>query len=417
MSPERFRQLIIIGVVSLVSTFQTLPALAQDPTTDDETTEQPAAEVVNWSPPAWVMSQSESDDFRRERLNITKQLKSNAPSSQQEALFRKLVQYYMSGLTYEDKSNLPQEVIDRLTAIILSDLQTSDAAAEIMLDEVIKKAPDLMNHPDPIVRYNTVLLVARTSTEKAQISPPTPEIPYNPAHKFLIDVMKNSNQLTDCRIVATRGLERICRDGVNFSSNERSDVAIALTETLKSVPVDSEDENWWFRFRIANALGYVDRLDSVSRDPIVLDALLAMINDSKEKLINRTQAVLSLSRLPWSGSTPVREIVYATNKLLGDMVTVYKKKPNSSIWRPAFSRIYLAYRPADAREAGKNWGMLYQINRPGVGQFAGVVNTTWPIVFEITKPIVANDPPGPIPAAADKALTDWLKANAAATGN
>ena len=412
MSPERFRQLILIGVVSVVWTFQTLPAVAQDPTTGEESTEETASEAVAWTPPAWVMTQAQADDFRRQRLNITKQLKSNAPSAQQEQQFRKLVQYYMSGLTYDEKTNLPQEVIDRLTAIIMSDLQTSDAAAQVMLDEVVKKAPDLMSHPDPIVRYNTVLLVARTSTDKAQISPTTPEIPYNPAHNFLIDVLTDSNQLKDCRIVATRGLERLCRDGVNFSSNERSDVAIALTETLKSIPVDSEDENWWFRFRIANALGYVDRLDNVSRDPIVLDALMGMINDSKEKLINRTQAALSLSRLPWSGSTPVREIVYATNKLLNDMVTVYRKRPNSPIWRPAFSRIYLAYRPSDAKEAGKNWGMLYQVGRPGVGQFAGLVNTAWPIVFEVTKPIVANNPPGPVPPAAEKALVEWVKSNA-----
>lgn len=412
MSPERFRQLIIIGVVSLVWTFQTLPTFAQDPESGSEPAEEPAPEVVNWTPPAWVMDKDQAEDFRRrKRLDISRQLKSNAPSAQQESQFRQLVDYYMSGLILEEKANLPQEVIDRLIALILSDLQTSDAAAEIMLDEVVKKAPDLMTHPDPIVRYNTVLLVARTSTEKAQISPPTPEIPYNPAHNFLIDVLKDSNQLTDCRIVATRGLERICRDGVNFSSNERSDVAIALTETLKSIPVDSADENWWFRFRIANALGYVDRLDNVARDPIVLNALMDMIKNAKEKPINRTQAALSLSRLPWTGSTPVREIVYATNKLLNDMVTVYQKRPDSPIWRPAFSRIYLAYRPADAREAGKNWGMLYQINRPGVGQFSGVVNTAWPIVFEVTKPIVANDPPGKVPPAAAKALSDWVKDN------
>ncbi len=404
-----------LGIATLCAQEEPEPEPAVDLTIVEE-----EPDVVAWKAPEWVLTPAQAEEFRkREMSKIITAFKNKNPSDADKLNFHKVVHYYLSKLTHPSNGNLPKDVVDRFHGQLTNSF-TMPVPRDIMLQEVLDKIPVLLDHPRDITRYNAVLLLSSLSVEKASINPKAPAKPYVDAYKRLSEVVTNTNQLLECRILAARGLGRILRDA-DPSSNQRSDIGLALTNALASVPAGGEDAHWWFRFRLTESLGHVGRLDNTSvqnRGENVLDALTGVLRNSQEKLLTRCQAAQSISQLPLTASTDVPAILYDVNKLLADMCVAYEasykkylaapqKNPMSPLWRMAFSRIYLSYRPASSKEAGKNWGFLYK----GVTKYNASVTKAWEAAFPVVKDIVGHQDPMPIPAVALTGLQAWVNAN------
>lgn len=377
----------------------------------DDSTAPPAAST--WSPPPWYMDPVEADKFTREKISITQLLKLNSPSSAQIKEIQRIAHYYLSRMTHEEiRERLPKEVTQRLHAEILTPSNRPNARAAL-LDELIRQAPALLTHPSDLVRINTVLMLSELSIEPANFQSQTPAIPYAPAHKVLVDVLKDPQQLLECRIIAARGLGRICRDDENntLSSTDRSDIGIALVETVQSVQPASNDDVWWFRFRLIEALGYVDRLENVGGEPIMIDTLLETLANPKEHLLVRSQAALSLSRLPYNSSTNVQLITHEICQLILRLSAEFEKNPSAQHWRDSYSRVYLAFRPASQRQANRGWGLLYQVQRGGLGGNSSYVNAAFERAMPIFKSILEPETPGPIPKARLTTFQEWVAGN------
>lgn len=369
------------------------------------------AQQAVWAAPPWVMNANQLTTFRqREYLNARKALSALNPTTQQVTDIKRIVHFYLSQLLQNDPANLPKTVGERL---LNNEVNFASAKArEIIMDEILARAPELMTYPDGIVRYNVVALAVQLNAKPAPPSGEAPAVPYNPTHKFLITVLTDASQQLDCRILAARGLIRICRDGENApSSNEKSDIATSLVQALAATPPSKDDGQRWFRYRLIEALGYVDRVDNTATQPIVVDALLEVIMNRGEVWLNRSQAALSISQLPYPASVNVPLITDGIMKLLSEMTAAYNKVPTAPDWRESFVRIYFSFRPRMARQAKeKKWGLLYQVERNGLGPHAAYVKGAWAVAFPILKPFVegANQAP---PAAAVTALTAWLQNN------
>lgn len=379
---------------------------------------QPSAQA--WSPPAWVLPpQDVRNYFRLEYLRDKNSLKSANPGGDQTRQIKRIVQAFLSQLTQEDPGNLPKTVVDRL----LADLHfpsTTVAAKGVAMEELVKLIPDLMQHPNDLVRYNALSILVQMSLKQAQSQGGNeiPAVPYNPAHRVFLQVVQDPNQNLSCRILAARGLQRICRDGENApSSNEKSDIATVLVSTLAANPPSSEDGHWWFRLRLIEALGAVDRIDNTATQPIVLEALLDVITDPKEVWLNRSMAAQCISQLPYSSSTNVQLITSEILQLLAEMSDAFNKNPSSLEMREPFKRVYLSFRPATAKLAReRKWGLLYEIERPGLSGNANYVKGGWLVAFPILKRFMEtnvspNEPVAPISAAELAALRSWLQQN------
>lgn len=372
-----------------------------------------ASELSAQATADWIMDAEAAKKYSRsEFLRDRGAMRSSNPSSDQTRQIRRIVHYYMSQLTHGDQNNLPKFVVERLLNNELN-LSTTKAR-ELAMEEILAKAPDLLTHPEDIVRYNTIALVIQLSTKPAQYSGGTeiPAVPFNPAHKLLVQVLQDESQFLDTRILAAKGLHRILKDGEGApSSNEKSDIATALVNTLAASAPSSQDGNWWFRYKMIEALGYVDRIDNSATQPIVLESLIEIIANPREVWINRAQAAQSITQLPYPSSVNVQLITHEIAKMLADMSAAAVKAPNSPGWRDPFVRVYLAYRPATQKQASeRKWGLLYQVSRSGLGSAASYVQDSWNVAFPVVSPYfqgVSGAPSGP----AVQALNAWIQMN------
>lgn len=367
---------------------------------------------------SWTMSEADVKAyFRVEYFKDKNALKAGNPGGDQVKQIKRLVHAFLSQLTYEVPANLPR-VVDRLLAD-LHFVSTTPAARTIAMDEVVAVAPDLLKSADALVRYNMLAVLVQMSVKQAVIQGgvETPAVPFNAAQKVLIQVIQDKDQILSNRILAARGLRRICRDGENApSSNEKSDIATALVNTLADNPSDTSDGIWWFRLRLIEALGAVDRIDNSATQPIVLEALLGVIMDQKEVWLNRAVAAQSISQLPYSSSTNIQLITSEVMKLLAEISQEYNKAPSSLELRDSFKHIYLAFRPAQQKQAKeKKWGLLYQLERSGLGAQAAYVKGAWAAAYPVLRPFLESGVTSPqipaIPSAELKALADWIQQN------
>lgn len=375
----------------------------------------PAAVPVQekWVPPSWLMDQVAAEKFGREKIKLLQNLKVNNPSSAQVKELSRVAEFYLSVMTHDGvRQRIPKEVTQRLMGDLLTPSNRPNARAALM-DEIIRRVPEIINHPSDLVRTNIVLMLTELSIEPANFQTQTPAIPYAPTHKILIQILGDSQQLRECRIIAARGLGRICRDDENnaLSSTERSDVAVALVDALAAVPSSHLDEDWWYRFRIAESLGFVNRLDNVGGKPIVIDSLLETLSNPAEQLLVRTQAALSISRLPYTGSTNVQLITNQIGKLLLRLTAEFAKDPAADHWRDYFSRVFVAFRPETQLEANKGWGLLYQVKKGGLTGSSAYVDAAFERAMPIFKAVLEPEKPSAIPASAVKTFQEWVSGN------
>ncbi|WP_437188492.1 hypothetical protein SH668x_001939 [Planctomicrobium sp. SH668] len=384
-----------------------------------------AQSTATWDAPAWVLPADQvkkylSTDYLKDKTTF----RLTNPSSDQARQGKRVVQSYLSQLTYEDKAAIPRNVSDKL----LADLQQqsaslSPAMRQILMDEVVALAPDILTHPEDLVRYNMIAILVQLSVKPRQVANgvETPAVPFNGAHKVFMTVILNKNEFLGCRILAARGLDRICRDGENApSSNEKSDIAVALTTALSETPPATDEGTSWFRLRLIEALGVVDRIDNSSTQPIVIEALMNVIVNQNERWFNRAAACQSITQLPYNGSVNIPLVTSEIVKFLHELGTEFNKSPASPELKDSFQRVYLAFRPATSKLAkDKKWGLLFQVERPGLSTHASVVNTAWDVVFPVVQQFMEAATPGeklaPIPSDKLTALTNWLTANTVTT--
>ncbi len=365
-----------------------------------------------WKSPDWLMTSAQGKDFsRRDYLKIKQLFRSPTLSGEQARQVKLVAHYYLSQLTHDDAGDLTK-IVDKFFLSELPYSLTSPAVRQAIMEEVVAKVPDLLTHPNDLVRYNALSMVAQLTVRPAKVTAQeeTPSVPFAPAHKLLIQVIKDSNQYLACRILAAKGLTRICRDNDGtLSSPEKSDIAQAVVDTLAAVPPSNEDGIWWFRGKLIETLGSVDRIDNVATNPIVIETLLDIIASRNERFVNRALAAQSITQLPWTASTNVPLITDQIMKLLGELSAAYVKAPTATGMHEPFVRIYLAFRPATTRQAKDlKWGLLYQVTRPGLTAHAEYVKGAWAAAFPILRPFIERGPTPPA-AAEIKTLTEWLK--------
>ena len=397
--------------LALSMAFWSPPLLAQDDPDDDD----PVVEnlpVDNWAPPDWYMDQDEAKLFGRQILRFTG-LKSNNPNRQQVAELKQIAQYWLSQLAYpENRSELPKKVSQRFVSALLG-AGTRAGGRAVLMDEMLKLAPELKSHPSEQVWVNVILLVVQMSIEPSDFSTQAPAVPYNPAHKFLLDVVQDDEEILEARVAAAAGLIRFCRDGKNApSSKERSDLAVALTKTLSAnPPAPSEDGITWFRQRLLEVLGHVGRADDLAGNPIVLTALFETMREKKETWENRAIACHSLSQIPLPGGTNLELIVHEVCKFLKAMLEnkQFQKAPNNNLWMRTFTRVYLSFRPKDQAAADEGFGWMAKAGAGNRQYVTEAFKASLPILSAV---LTNTAGPPPINQKMVNDLDGWIGTNA-----
>lgn len=382
---------------------------------DDDAATTVNLPVDDWTPPEWYTKPEQDREIRSTMLQYKQDLKAQNPTPAQRKSLQALGLYWLSQVAWpENRADTPHKVTNRFLQELLS-VNSRTGARIAMMDEMLTKAPDLLKHPSDVVRTNTVLLVSQFSIEPADFKGETPAPPYNPAYKFLLTVLQDANLDIATRIAAANGLVRFCRDGKNTpNTNERAEIGGALIGTLQSVPPDTDPGIAWFRQRMVEALGYVGRIDNVAGKPVVLEELMSVLRNKKETWENRSEAALALTHLELNSSVNVPLITHEICSFLQSMIDskAFAGAPGNNLWVRTFSRVYLAFRPRDQREADLNYGLLNQVNRVGLGTHRQYVQDAFAASLPILEAILSDTTGKPvIPQNALNTFTGWLGTN------
>lgn len=353
-----------------------------------------------------LMTPEEAEKFRKTKhRNFQELLRGGKISSEAD---KKLVaegaRYNLYLMTLKQDPHYPEKKTDlkKLRLNILRDVQFSGRvsgnfqARELYLEELTKQAEDLLkNHR--LVRFSAVVLLSSLDLRDEDRRKKIQQVAYTPVYAPLLKVITSPNQPTELKIIAANGLARIGRIGDPTNSRRVTIVEALIPELDLSV-----NENSWYQRSLVDALGDMGVTDNLARRPVVVDALLKVMNDPKRTWRVRSSAAYNLGKLPLKANSDIKLITYSIVDLTRKMVKAYNANNNARFWKRCFWNVYLAFKPVAA-------GMDTGLTQKPVNQT--VVNDAYKQIIKSVATVVQPGVPPKIAPDVIKSMDEWLKKN------
>ena len=303
-------------------------------------------------------------------LRTSTALKSINPGASEIADLKKGAKFVIYRQTLKSEQDALSKNVQRLLTDTANTQATAPARAEFF-KELVKVAPDVLNDPEqPLIAKIQVVLILSNLYVKQQGQGGRPPVPFTGQFKDLAKILLNSENSLPVRLEAAVGLVRIAKDyeagttGGDLTVNERSDIADAFVEALKSPSLQgAENNSWWIRYRCAEGLGVVGMTTNVTKRVVFADFLLDMLRNPKEDFRARARAAHSLSMLEYSVGSNLDIAVFETVKLHRDLLAAYNKNPAIPGFRKAAEEVYLSFRPEVVAQQNLFQGFMFQHKR------------------------------------------------------
>lgn len=371
------------------------------------------ATITNPPPPS-------DDSYRRElQLPYRDFLKKRQLTTQDRQLADKVVHYLVYQLVAPGKENQRNRNMSRFQQDIRS-TSTTDVARQYILEQSVHYGGLLLNDPS---LENKVVGAHWLCQINIAFSP---DVPFHPASKPLLRALELPNTAVAAKVVAAKGLGRILKSGepplaVRLEIMEGLAKQIHALQASRGTPQAPETAGYQFlMWNLTAALGNANRVYNSTRQPVVTDALMAVLADTKEDWLARATAAHALSRLPFEANADLAIINYETAKLTHDMAVTYNANIRAAqpwpLWRRVAIEAYLAYEAESPAERTTNFGLANQVKKAPLAKFDPKVREArdliMPIVNSLTKtPVTKPSGQPPVPQASIDALAQWLAAN------
>lgn len=389
----------------------TVASAQNPPATTEPAAEEPAAEstplpedIGQYAPPKYTAEQKREWELKQ-RVKYSASLKTDRLSNADKELLTSGVQYYLYRLTMPEEFNNLHEIVRKLLDEINSRV-TSPEARAFMNDEVVRIGGELMDQ-HPHVRRNVLILAASLCVDP-RAEPPTP---YTGASKLFLAVLNDPSQFPAEKLWAAKGLARIGLS-TDLAIAERSRIATDLTAALDAADAKAP-ENWPYRLRVVDALGNSNLVYDVTRQPIVIDALMKIVVNQQENWIVRSAAARAVTQLPYEAADNVNVplVCYEITRLGHQMAQARNQSIEASHWKLCFLNLYMAFNPQTAEQKQKKWGLLQQVTRPGYAQHEALVKNAYQVVVPVVNSVVGSVNAPAIPQPQIQAMGDWLQNN------
>jgi hypothetical protein len=384
-------------------------ALAQEKAPDEEKVDETRkAANISWNPKATFQEWNALNKVRFGEFDAKLKAASFTDADKKQIL--KHLQNQIYGLTIEQNVDRHHIIVDTITRASEAP-GTSPAARDLILENTLKMAEQLIEDQPPNVQYSLVLLVARLNSKPANLGarPPVPAQPYPEIRKFLMKVVDaDPPKAISVRIIAVRGLDRLMRDG-DISTVNKSDIGIVLAKALGQ-KVDNPLARKWYRRTLVDALGATGRYEETGYRPVIIDGLMSVITNSEDAWEVRSAAARAVSQLPLDQKVNIELVNYEIVRLFYDLSNAYmaSDKMPPSTWRWSFDNLYLAYKSATANEqTNKHWGLMHLASPGGRPQ----IEAAYKLVLKVVKPVIEQQNLPNLNRKDVDAIGDWLEKN------
>jgi hypothetical protein len=410
-----------LRVISLLTASVLLPAssllFGQQPAPADQTktaqpnanasaTEKQASDKQDESLDKFkeLMTPEEAVNFRKTKLRDFDELLRGGKigAAADKKLIEEGARYQLYMMTLKQDPHKPENPTDlnKLRSNILRDIQFSGRvsgnfqARELYLEELTKRAQDLFDN-QRMVRFNAVVLLTQLDLKDEDRRKKIKQTAYTLAYAPLLKIIESKKQPTELKIIAANGIARIGELG-----DPSNALRVKIVEAIIPALEQSQEDHSWYQRSLVNALGAMDVTDNLARRPIVVDALLAVMNDPKRIWEVRSAAAYNLGRLPLKANSDIKLITYSIVDLTRKMVAAYNENNNARFWKRCFWNVYLSFKPEFA-------GTAIGLTQKPVNQT--VVDDAYKQIIKSVAIIVQPGPTPKIPNEITKAMDDWLK--------
>ncbi|RMG33018.1 MAG: hypothetical protein D6725_16580 [Planctomycetota bacterium] len=335
--------------------------------------------------------------FRKQTVALQKVLRSGKVDAAARKLLEQAAEHYLFRLTMK---KYRRELSDRRRELLRVLRFANGEARTEFLKLIVEKVPKLFdNHL--YVRIQAAMLLGELNLQEASRTRNQPAKPYVPAYKPLLQLIADPKQPTAVKIAAVVSLQRILRDGETEQRNNqwREEAALVLSRELQR-----RDTHRWYQFRLAEALGYVDVLATAEdrSKPFVVQTLAEVLSDQKRHWLVRAAAAKSLGRLPLDSTINTGLLVYQIASLAHQMATRQMQDPKAWYWSRAFTYVYLAFKPEDAAEQARGYGLLNRLRDRSVTEL-------YDLLVPMIRHFLSVNAGNPLPQDQVAKLAGWLQ--------
>ena len=277
---------------------------------------------------------------------------------------------------------------------------------KFLLKLVAEEAPKLFEYHAMARLQGAILLGELGEIPETDADGKSPAIPCTRGAAPLIEMVKDSQQLTEVRIWGVNGLVRLAA-----LPEVNSQLRGQIVDTFVSQLISSSKEHQWYQFRLVEGLGKFNVVHNQEKRPFVPQALARVLTDTNRPWLVRAEAAQSLGRLPYDTNIDVGLLAYEMARLAQQLTEAFNKQPKLAIWKLCFMKVYGGFKPLDDDEASKQKrGLLLQVDaRPALSTYKKTVQESFELVLPLVVKVV-GDPQGIDVSLAN--LKKWLDLNA-----
>lgn len=325
-------------------------------------------------------------------------LGANSLSQADSNLIRNTVKVQVLQMTMASNQLLLPDIREKLKRE--NDLRAKQPARDVLMPTVVENCKLLLSYPLPI-KLNALMLITELNETPADTVKGIPAVPYQGMVEPLLAVLADAEQHEALKVVAVNGLLRVCRD-----STPKVDVRMRIAEALVKT-LENPQASDWLKMLSIQAVARTDVLLDTQRRPFIIQKLTEILVDPKQGWRVRADAAYALGRVSMNESVNVPLITHEIAKFAHEMAVRYNASKDDPHWRYCASRLYLAFRPEDARDTA----FMDRSGKAPLSRFRPDVQGAYDRVLPIVNGILGSYPGELLPKAGIDQLKTWIDGN------
>ncbi|MBL4883860.1 MAG: hypothetical protein JKY95_04885 [Planctomycetaceae bacterium] len=253
---------------------------------------------------------------------------------------------------------------------------------DLLLSEITAHCQKLLNHPMP-VRLNAVMLISELNQSQGNIGKKEAAIPYEGKADTLLAIVKNPVQSQAVKVIAVRGLDRLCKDA-SLKVDLRKKIASSLIVEIKKANIQP-----WYKLVCVETLGSVDDLYDTQRKPYIIQALCEVLIDNKQPWLVRAEAAHSLGRTKMDANTNVALINHEVARFAYDLSLQFNRNTKLYYWKKSFFQVYTTYRKLTQQDTA----FLDRVSKAPLSKHKTNVEAAYKVILPVVNEVVGQPSP------------------------
>ncbi|MCA8989827.1 MAG: hypothetical protein KDA78_19420, partial [Planctomycetaceae bacterium] len=209
-----------------------------------------------------LITEADTEILRRKAIDYNKALGASSLTQADIALLNEMSKAQVLQMSLSSKQRELSDIRERIKRDM--NLLAKPAARGAILPQFAQHATTLLKDQPLPVRINACMLLTELNEEPPVIQKQIPAVPFLGVADALIQVLADPDQHTAVKIIAAKGLMRICRDG-KPKVDLRTRIADVMVDQLKT-----QGSNEWYRRTLIESVSWTSVLFDKTRKPYII---------------------------------------------------------------------------------------------------------------------------------------------------